>query len=55
MTRSQLNEEISDLSGGKAAEDLVLNEVSTGASSDLKACKYCGSQHGCQIWYEQPY
>ena len=36
MTRSQLNEEIMICLGGKAAEDLVLNEVSTGASSDLK-------------------
>ncbi len=36
MTRSQLNEEIMVCLGGKAAEDIVLNEVSTGASSDLK-------------------
>ena len=36
MTRSQLNEEIMICLRGKAAEDLVLNEVSTGASSDLK-------------------
>ena len=36
MTRSQLNEEIMICLGGKAAEELVLNEVSTGASSDLK-------------------
>lgn len=36
MTRSQLDEEIMICLGGKAAEDIVLNEVSTGASSDLK-------------------
>lgn len=36
MTRSQLVEEIMVCLGGKAAEDILLNEVSTGASSDLK-------------------
>ena len=36
MTRSQLIEEIMVCLGGKAAEDILLNEVSTGASSDLK-------------------
>ena len=35
-TKSQLIEEIMVCLGGKAAEDIVLNEVSTGASSDLK-------------------
>ena len=36
MTRSQLIEEIMVCLGGNAAEDILLNEVSTGASSDLK-------------------
>jgi cell division protease FtsH len=35
-TKSQLLEEIVIALSGKAAEELVLNEVSTGASSDLK-------------------
>ena len=36
MTRSQLVEEIMVCLGGKAAEEILLGEVSTGASSDLK-------------------
>ena len=36
LTKSQLIEEIMVCLGGKAAEDILLNEVSTGASSDLK-------------------
>ena len=36
MTRSQLIEEIMVCLGGKAAEEILLGEVSTGASSDLK-------------------
>lgn len=36
MTKSQLQEEIMICLGGKAAEDIILNEISTGASSDLK-------------------
>ena len=35
-TRSQLMEEIIIAMGGRAAEDIVLGEISTGASSDLK-------------------
>ncbi|MBI4857529.1 MAG: ATP-dependent metallopeptidase FtsH/Yme1/Tma family protein [Acetobacterium woodii] len=35
-TKSQLIEEIIIALGGRAAEEIVLNEVSTGASSDLK-------------------
>ena len=35
-TKSQLIEEIMVCLGGKAAEDILLNEVSTGSSSDLK-------------------
>lgn len=36
VTKAQLVEEIIIALAGKAAEDLVLNEVSTGASSDLQ-------------------
>jgi cell division protease FtsH len=36
QTKSQLMEEIIILMGGRAAEDLVLGEISTGAASDLK-------------------
>ncbi len=36
LTRSQLVEEIMICLGGKAAEEIMLGEVSTGASSDLK-------------------
>ncbi len=36
VTKSQLFEEIVVALGGKAAEEVVLNEVSTGASADLK-------------------
>lgn len=36
LTRSQLLEEIMICLGGKAAEEIMLGEVSTGASSDLK-------------------
>lgn len=36
QTKSQLMEEIIIAMGGRAAEDIVLNEISTGASSDLK-------------------
>lgn len=36
MTKAQLKEDIMICLGGKAAEDIVLKEVSTGASSDLK-------------------
>ena len=35
-TKSQLMEEIIIAMGGRAAEDIVLGEISTGASSDLK-------------------
>ncbi len=35
-TRSQLMEEIIIALGGRAAEDIIMDEVSTGASSDLK-------------------
>ncbi|HOA54357.1 MAG: ATP-dependent zinc metalloprotease FtsH [Acetivibrionales bacterium] len=35
-TKSQLMEEIIILMGGRAAEDIVLGEISTGASHDLK-------------------
>ena len=37
MTKSQLFEQIVVALGGRAAEELVLGEVSTGASSDLQA------------------
>ncbi len=37
-TRSQLMENIMISLGGRAAEDLVLGEVSTGAASDLQTC-----------------
>jgi len=36
QTKSQLMEEIIIAMGGRAAEDIVLGEISTGASSDLK-------------------
>ncbi len=36
QTKSQLIEEIIIALGGRAAEEIILNEVSTGASSDLK-------------------
>jgi len=36
QTKSQLLEEIIIAMGGRAAEDIVLGEISTGASSDLK-------------------
>jgi cell division protease FtsH len=36
QTKSQLMEEIIIAMGGRAAEDIVLKEISTGASSDLK-------------------
>lgn len=35
-TKSQLEEEIIIALGGRAAEEIIMNEVSTGASSDLK-------------------
>ena len=37
-TRSQLIEDIMISLGGRAAEEIVFNEISTGAASDLKTC-----------------
>ena len=36
MTRSELLDRVTQLLGGRVAEDLVLNEVSTGAQNDLE-------------------
>ena len=40
VTRNQLIEDIMVSLGGRAAEEIVLNEVSTGASSDLKSANH---------------
>lgn len=36
ITKSELNNRIVSLMGGRAAEDVVLNEISTGASNDIE-------------------
>lgn len=36
VTKSQLNNQIISLMGGRAAEEVVLNEISTGASNDIE-------------------
>lgn len=40
VTKNQLIEDIMVSLGGRAAEEIVLNEVSTGASSDLKSANH---------------
>lgn len=43
MTRSELLDRITQLLGGRVAEELVLNEISTGAQNDLeRATAWCG-------------
>jgi cell division protease FtsH len=49
VSRSQLMDRLKSLLGGRAAEDLVLGEVSTGAENDLEQATSIARQIVCQF------
>jgi cell division protease FtsH len=52
-TKSQLETEIMVALGGRAAEQVIFNEISTGASADLKEVQPSRARYGDQVRYER--
>lgn len=46
MTKLYMEQEIVSLLGGRAAEALVIKDVTTGASNDIER----GNRHGKEAW-----
>ncbi len=45
-------ENIVSLLGGRVAEKLVLDDISTGASNDIERATQIAVKYGYEIWYE---
>ena len=41
------------LLGGRVAEQLVLDDISTGASNDLERATATARKHGHSLWFQQ--
>ena len=52
VTRSELEARIQVLLAGTVAEELVFEDISTGAQNDLERATENCAQYGHAIWYE---
>ena len=53
MTRAALIDRLKGLLGGRAAEELVFHEVSTGAENDLRTGHGLGPPDDLHVWHER--
>ena len=52
VSKTEMEEKLISLLGGRAAEKVALNDISTGASNDIEvAMKNCKRYGNC-LWYE---
>ena len=40
--------------GGRIAEELIFEDITTGASQDIKQATRDGPRHGDQVWHVRP-
>ena len=52
MSKSEMEEQIISLLGGRVAESLVLGDISTGASNDIERASKIARAMVTKIWYE---
>lgn len=52
ISKTEMQEKLIALLGGRAAEKLVLDDISTGASNDIEVATRNCKRHGNQVWYE---
>ena len=47
-----MEEKLVSLLGGRAAEQIALNDISTGASNDIEVATEIAKKYGYSIWNE---
>ena len=53
MTKKELENKIATFTGGRAAEEIVFGEITTGASNDIEQATKIGTSHDHPLWHEQ--
>ena len=53
MTQAKLTDFVCELLGGRVAEEIVIKDVSTGASNDLQRCHRACAQDGHRMGHER--
>ena len=52
MSKTEMEEQIVSLLGGRVAEKLILDDISTGASNDIETSNQNLKRYGNSLWYE---
>lgn len=53
MTKTEMVNKIATLTGGRAAEELIFHEITTGASNDIEQGNQAGTLYGEPLRYER--
>ena len=52
MTKEEMENKIATFTGGRAAEELIFHQITTGASNDIEQATKLARAMITQIWYE---
>ena len=52
ISKTEMEEKLVSLLGGRAAEQIALNDISTGASNDIEVATQIAKEYDNKIWNE---